>query len=180
MTESAIGKAIPELTFKATEIEQVALPADIAGGWALFYFYPKDDTPGCTKQACAYRDAYQKFIDAGVKVYGVSLDDMDSHGAFKSKFNLNFPLISDPDHALSDALGVYGDHRVERFASCQGNCVLQLDETWIYVAIFSKQPHVDTQCRWCVCMQASIQQAQQYVVAAVIHSRQCRRQVAIN
>jgi peroxiredoxin Q/BCP len=113
MTESAIGKAIPELTLKATEIDQVTLPADIAGGWALFYFYPKDDTPGCTKQACAYRDAYKKFIDAGVKVYGVSLDDMDSHGAFKSKFNLNFPLISDPDHRLSDALGVYGDHRVE-------------------------------------------------------------------
>ena len=112
MASSAVGTQIPQVSLKATEVGEVTLPQ--TGSWTLLYFYPKDDTPGCTKQACTYRDTYQKFTDAGIKLYGVSMDDMDSHGAFKEKFNLNFPLISDPEHVLADALGVYGDHRVER------------------------------------------------------------------
>ena len=110
MAESTIGKTIPALTLKATEVGEVSMPA---GAWTVLYFYPKDDTPGCTKQACTYRDAYQKFTDAGIKVYGVSMDDLDSHGSFKDKFSLNFPLLSDPEHKLADVLGVYGDHEVK-------------------------------------------------------------------
>ena len=88
---------------------------DLKGKPVVLYFYPKDDTPGCTKQACAYRDDLQKFQDAGVKLFGVSMDDIASHDAFQSKFSLNFPLLCDPEHKLADALGVYGDHEVRGF-----------------------------------------------------------------
>jgi peroxiredoxin Q/BCP len=109
MTDSIEGKALPELSLHATSVGKVELPRDIAGNWTLLYFYPKDDTPGCTKQACAYRDDSQKFKDLGVKLFGVSLDDIASHDAFTSKYQLNFPLLSDPDHRLADFFGVYGE-----------------------------------------------------------------------
>lgn len=108
MTDSCLGKPLPTLTLKATEVGSVALPADLLGTYSVLYFYPKDDTPGCTKQACAYRDD-ERFKQLGVKLFGVSLDDMDSHEAFREKFSLSFPLLSDPNHELADALGVYGE-----------------------------------------------------------------------
>ena len=109
MTDSIEGKTLPRLSLRATSIGQLTLPDDLKSGWTLLYFYPKDDTPGCTKQACAYRDDSQKFQELGVKVYGVSLDDLASHEAFTSKYELNFPLLSDPDHQLADFFGVYGE-----------------------------------------------------------------------
>jgi len=109
MTDSIEGKALPKLSLQATSVGKVELPTDIAGSWTLLYFYPKDDTPGCTKQACAYRDDSKKFKELGVKLFGVSLDDLASHDAFTSKYELNFPLLSDPDHQLADFFGVYGE-----------------------------------------------------------------------
>jgi peroxiredoxin Q/BCP len=109
MTDSIEGKTLPQLTLEATQLGRVTLPDDLRGSYALIYFYPKDDTPGCTKQACAYRDDSQKFRDLGVKVLGVSLDDIPSHAAFEQKFSLNFPLLSDPEHKLADFFGVYGE-----------------------------------------------------------------------
>ena len=109
MTEAIEGKTLPKLSLQATS-GALTLPDDLAGSYSLLYFYPKDDTPGCTKQACAYRDDSDKFKQLGVKVFGVSLDDIPSHEAFRDKFSLNFPLISDPDHELADFFGVYGDH----------------------------------------------------------------------
>jgi peroxiredoxin Q/BCP len=85
------------------------LPNDILSKWTLFYFYPKDDTPGCTKQACSYRDNISEFTKRGVQVFGVSLDDLASHKAFSDKFSLNFPLIYDKDKKLSEFLGSYGE-----------------------------------------------------------------------
>ncbi len=73
----------------------------------VLYFYPKDDTPGCTKEACSFRDASPKFSGKDVQVLGVSLDDLDSHSKFRSKYSLNFPLLSDSDHKVADAYGVY-------------------------------------------------------------------------
>ena len=109
MAEAIEGKTLPTLSLAATEVGKVELPKDLLGHYTLIYFYPKDDTPGCTKQACAYRDDSQKFRALGVSVYGVSLDDLSSHQAFAGKFSLNFPLISDPEHKLADFFGSYGE-----------------------------------------------------------------------
>ena len=78
-------------------------------GTVILYFYPKDNTPGCTKQACAFRDGLDAFAERGARVIGVSADPVDSHQAFKTKFMLNFPLLADVDHTLCEAMGVWGE-----------------------------------------------------------------------
>jgi len=82
---------------------------DSRGSWAVVYFYPKDDTPGCTKEACSFRDALPRFQDLGAVVYGVSADDGESHQAFAEKYSLNFPLLVDSDMQVINAYGAYGD-----------------------------------------------------------------------
>ena len=77
------------------------------GKTTVLYFYPKDDTPGCTREACAFRDRQAEFTKLGVLVYGVSPDDVASHGKFRDKFQLNFPLLADPDHSLAEAFGAW-------------------------------------------------------------------------
>lgn len=71
--------------------------SDYTGRWLVLYFYPKDDTPGCTKQACRFRDAYARLGETNVAVVGISTDDVDSHARFARKFDLPFPLLADPD-----------------------------------------------------------------------------------
>lgn len=83
--------------------------SDLNSGTVVLYFYPKDDTPGCTRQACMFRDQQPDFHAHGVRVYGVSADDVQSHAAFRDKFDLSFPLIADPDHLLCEAVGVWGE-----------------------------------------------------------------------
>jgi thioredoxin-dependent peroxiredoxin len=109
MSDPSEGKVLPRLSLRATLVDNVDLPDDLKESWTLLYFYPKDDTPGCTKQACAYRDEGAKFKELSVKLFGVSMDDIKSHEEFRDKFHLNFPLISDPEHELADFLGVYGE-----------------------------------------------------------------------
>lgn len=82
--------------------------ADYRGKWLVLYFYPKDDTPGCTVEACALRDARDELMVLGAAVVGVSRDDAASHDKFKAKYNLNFTLLTDPDHAMMDAYGAWG------------------------------------------------------------------------
>jgi thioredoxin-dependent peroxiredoxin len=77
------------------------------GGWTVVYFYPKDDTPGCTTEACAFRDANDALVAAGAAVWGISPDDAASHGRFRAKFHLTFPLLSDEDHATAEAYGAW-------------------------------------------------------------------------
>lgn len=77
----------------------------------LLYFYPKDDTPGCTKEACAIRDAWSQFAEAGLKVVGVSKDNEQSHAKFQEKYSLPFPLIADTELELAKAYGVYGEKK---------------------------------------------------------------------
>ena len=72
----------------------------------VLYFYPKDDTPGCTVQACGVRDAYDRFRERGIEIFGVSVDDADSHRSFREKFDLPFPLLVDPDGALGAAFDI--------------------------------------------------------------------------
>jgi len=82
--------------------------SDFRGRWVVLYFYPKDDTPGCTTEACNFRDNYSAFIDADVVILGVSPDDSKSHAKFKEKFALPFPLLADAEHKVCEKYGVWG------------------------------------------------------------------------
>ena len=82
--------------------------SDYAGQTVVVYFYPKDDTPGCTKEACSFRDSYQNFKTAGVEVIGISPDSVKSHSKFSEKHDLPFTLLSDPEHKVCEAYGVWG------------------------------------------------------------------------
>ena len=104
------GDAAPDFTTRDENGNQVKL-SDFRGRKVALYFYPKDDTPGCTKEACSFRDNYSAVEEAGVKVLGVSLDDEASHQAFISKYDLPFTLLSDTDRSVSEAYGVYGEQR---------------------------------------------------------------------
>ncbi len=81
--------------------------SDFKGQPVVLYFYPKDDTPGCTKEACAFRDASKQLKDLGAVVLGVSPDDVASHAKFRDKYSLNFPLLADPDHSIAEAYGAW-------------------------------------------------------------------------
>ncbi len=80
----------------------------LRGKNVILYFYPKDDTPGCTKEACAFRDEFSQFTDRGAVVLGVSVDTVASHDKFANKFKLPFPLVSDPSRKIVEAYGVWG------------------------------------------------------------------------
>ena len=101
------GDAAPDFTARDAEGNTVKL-SDLRGQNVVLYFYPKDDTPGCTKEACSFRDATDVYEREGVRVLGVSLDDEASHRAFAEKYRLPFTLLADTDHALAVAYGVYG------------------------------------------------------------------------
>ena len=88
--------------------------ANYAGKWVVLYFYPKDDTPGCTTEACAMRDARDDLTDLGAEVIGISKDDAASHEKFKTKYNLNFLLLSDKDGITIDAYGAWGPKQFGR------------------------------------------------------------------
>jgi thioredoxin-dependent peroxiredoxin len=99
------GQQLPDVEFVTEDGDRV--PADALGGQkTVLYFYPKDDTPGCTKEACAFRDRMGDYERAGIRVYGVSLDSPESHRRFREKYNLNFPLLTDEGGRAADALGV--------------------------------------------------------------------------
>lgn len=80
---------------------------DYRGHWVVLYFYPKDDTPGCTKEACNFRDSVAELARLGVIILGVSKDTVKSHQKFAAKYNLNFPLLSDPTHEVIDVYGAW-------------------------------------------------------------------------
>lgn len=82
--------------------------AQYHGKWLVLYFYPKDDTPGCTTEACSFRDARDTLTDLGAEVVGISKDDASAHDKFKAKYNLNFTLLSDPDGKVIEAYGAWG------------------------------------------------------------------------
>lgn len=82
--------------------------SDYAGKAVVLYFYPKDDTPGCTTEACAFRDDYHVYDEAGVVILGVSPDSPQSHTKFKEKYHLPFPLLADEDHQVAEAYGAWG------------------------------------------------------------------------
>jgi thioredoxin-dependent peroxiredoxin len=99
------GQPLPEIDLTAEDGSRLGRD-DLAGQRTVLYFYPKDDTPGCTKEACAFRDRMGDYGEAGIKVYGVSLDSPESHREFREKYNLNFPLLTDENGRAAEALGV--------------------------------------------------------------------------
>ena len=95
----------PDFELPSSTGETVKL-SDLRGNWAVVYFYPADDTPGCTKEACSFRDSFEDFTDVGAAVVGISGDSVDSHKAFAAKHNLPFTLLSDEGGTTRDAWGV--------------------------------------------------------------------------
>jgi thioredoxin-dependent peroxiredoxin len=104
------GQPLPDLDLTTENGEHVGT-AELKGEKTVLYFYPKDDTPGCTKEACAFRDRMDDYSEAGIRVFGVSLDPPESHREFRAKYNLNFPLLTDEDGRASEALGVLRENR---------------------------------------------------------------------
>jgi thioredoxin-dependent peroxiredoxin len=102
------GKPAPDFELTSDAGEQVKL-SDFRGRPVVLYFYPKDDTPGCTAQACGIRDQYSRFQERGAVVLGVSPDDEASHVKFRDKYELPFTLLADPKHEASEAYGVWGE-----------------------------------------------------------------------
>jgi thioredoxin-dependent peroxiredoxin len=100
------GQKAPAFSLKATDGSTVKLSA-LKGKPVVLYFYPKDDTPGCTKEACAFRDRSDEIAALGAVVLGVSPDDVESHQKFTTKFELNFPLLADTDHAVAEKFGAW-------------------------------------------------------------------------
>ena len=104
------GAPAPEFELTSDEGETVTLSA-LRGKPVVLYFYPKDDTPGCTTEACEFRDAYDRFRDQGVEILGVSPDTEASHRKFKTKYELPFTLLADPEHELAERYGVWGEKK---------------------------------------------------------------------
>jgi peroxiredoxin Q/BCP len=102
------GKRAPEFELTTEAGERVKL-SDFRGRPVVLYFYPKDDTPGCTREACGFRDVYSEFEERGAVVLGVSPDDEASHVRFKQKYSLPFTLLADPDHEVAERYGAWGE-----------------------------------------------------------------------
>ena len=100
------GRPAPAFTLTADDGKKVKLQ-DQRGSPVVLYFYPRDDTPGCTREACAFRDRKQQLVKLGAKVFGVSTDDMASHVKFRDKYELNFPLLADVDHMVAEQYGAW-------------------------------------------------------------------------
>lgn len=126
-----IGKPAPNFTAATTSGETIRL-SDFRGHKVVLYFYPKDDTPGCTVEACGLRDLHQKIRETGAEVLGVSVDDVDSHQKFTQKYSLPFRLVADVDRKITETYGVYNEkwkmaRRVTFLIDEQGNVAKVFD-----------------------------------------------------
>jgi thioredoxin-dependent peroxiredoxin len=102
-----VGQPAPDFTLASTDDKDISL-ADFKGKQAVvLYFYPRDDTPGCTAEACSFRDLRSLFREHGAEILGVSADTIKSHKKFQAKYDLTFPLLADPDHAVAERYGVW-------------------------------------------------------------------------
>jgi peroxiredoxin Q/BCP len=106
MSTPSVGDPAPEVALK-DESGAVHRLSDQAGRWTILYFYPKDDTPGCTVEACEFRDSNDTIVERGADVWGVSPQGAASKRAFREKFGLPFTLLADEDHAVADAYGTW-------------------------------------------------------------------------
>lgn len=132
------GGIAPDFSLESDEGRPITLK-EFRGRKVVLYFYPKDDTPGCTKEACSFRDAYDLFLEKGAVVIGVSKDDGKSHGKFRKKYNLPFYLLSDPDHRVMKAYGAWGKKTLygkTSMGTIRSTCVI--DEKGVILKVFPK------------------------------------------
>jgi peroxiredoxin Q/BCP len=114
-TAPKIGEKAPDFSLPDAKGEMLSL-ASLQGNWLVLYFYPKDDTPGCTKEACSFRDDIHQLEKLGAKVVGISVDDSGSHTEFAKKYHLPFPLLSDKDGAVANKYGALTNLGVVKMA----------------------------------------------------------------
>jgi peroxiredoxin Q/BCP len=100
------GDKAPDFTLQSQDSSQVKLSDLLTRGYVVLYFYPKDDTPGCKKEACSFRDLNQEFRAEGAEIIGISVDDVTSHKQFHEKYSLNFTILADPDKKVTETYGV--------------------------------------------------------------------------
>src|SRR5512135_1306591 len=108
MTALKVGDLAPEISAKDQDGNEISLKK-LRGKKVILYFYPKDDTPGCTAEACNLRDNYDDLLSRGFAIMGVSPDDVKSHGKFRTKFDLPFSLIADPEKTIIKSYGAWGE-----------------------------------------------------------------------
>ena len=145
-----VGETAPDFETVTDENEPMKL-SDYRGKTVVLYFYPKADTPGCTKQACAIRDSYGEYQKRDVVVLGASIDTPEEQAAFKQKFNLPFTLLADADHHISEMYGVWGEHTVERpsgetvtFTGLRRSTLILNEDGEVVSARFGVDPANDT------------------------------------
>lgn len=132
------GEKAPDFILKHKDGEIMNL-SDFQGQKVVLYFYPKDDTPGCTKEACSFRDANDVYEEKNIKVLGVSPDSEASHAKFAEKYNLPFQLLADPDHKIAEAYAAYGEKSMygKKYMGVLRKTFL-IDESGKIVKIFDK------------------------------------------
>ena len=141
VTMPEVGRPAPLFEGQTQSGDTIRL-ADYQGRKVALYFYPKDDTPGCTRQACNLRDNHQALLDAGIVVLGVSPDDVASHEQFADKYDLPFPLLADPAHTILEVYGVWGEKNMygRKFMGVKRTTFL-IDEAGVICHVF-KRPNV--------------------------------------
>jgi peroxiredoxin Q/BCP len=139
----AIGENAPDFTLATADGTRVSLGEFLAKGPLVLYFYPKDYTPGCTAEACAFRDAYSVFTDAGAQVLGVSNDSIESHKNFAEKHRLPFPLASDADGSVRASYGI-----PKTLGLLPGRATFVIDRSGVvrsaFNSQFAPQKHIET------------------------------------
>ncbi len=137
-----IGDKCPDFSLLDQNGEMVAIKEIIGEKNIVIYFYPKDNTWGCTKQACSFRDSFQDFIDLGCEVIGISTDSVDSHKMFSTKYNLNFKILSDVDDEVREKFGV----PKSLFGIIKGRVTYIIDKkgnvAWIFNSQLNAEGHI--------------------------------------
>lgn len=111
LTLPRVGEEAPNFSLPSTEGREISLAEFRGRRSVVLYFYPRDDTPGCTAEACSFRDLRGLFEEHGAEILGVSTDSVRSHERFRQKYGLTFPLLSDSDHRVAEAYGVWGERK---------------------------------------------------------------------
>jgi peroxiredoxin Q/BCP len=136
MSQPIEGQQAPDFTLMDDNGELMQL-SSLRGTPVVVYFYPKDDTPGCTLEACGFRDDYGNYQAAGVKILGISPDKVENHVKFKEKFGLPFPLLADPDHDVAEKYGVWVEkHRAGRSYMGIGRTTFLIDAQGKVMKVF--------------------------------------------
>jgi peroxiredoxin Q/BCP len=132
------GTIAPDFQLQADDGREIRL-SDYRGKKVVLYFYPKDNTPGCTTEACSFRDGHSELVAAGAVVLGVSPDSVKSHVNFKTKFDLPFALLSDPDHQVAELYGAWGEKKMygRTYMGIMRSTFI-IDEEGVIVKVFPK------------------------------------------